>query len=596
MNKRKISLILILTVVVLSYASSALAAPVNINRLLRLGSRGADVAMVQNRLNQLGYNCGKADGIFGRSTYNAVVAFQRANRLGADGIVGRNTLDRLFDGQANVPSQSGGNNNPDSSTSNVLITSLLRMGSRGPEVVILQNRLNQLGYDCGKADGIFGQGTHNAVMAFQRTNGLSADGIVGKNTAEKLFSSSSIPSRGDEIPNPNPSPEPAPNPQPTQPDDGFTPFRGVPGALKGKVVILDPGHGGRDSGATSNGFKEKDFTLDMALRLERMLKEAGATVLMTRNSDVTAELYYRGAFVNNYILEQEIAYLEKKIQNNQNAQNSQAQLNELKQLKEQKEIEIDNIRDRIIYLDDQIKESKFKLEQLDGVENEQKDQLKQEISAFDKEIDLKLPLVLSLSNEIDDLKNQISRLENNISGDDIARLADLKAKQARVKETLAKPSYKGRSGIYTGSSINTTANKDLAEIFDLTAEKYQSNIVFLSIHCNSTGDAVQTGASGVRVYHRPNAQSNYYKNYNDQKRRYFSQRLIESINETTNFAKKSGYLYTADFAVLREQNLPSALVEVGFINNPNDLDLLNKAQTREDVAQGLYKGIVSYFN
>ena len=49
------------------------------------------MASVQARLNKLGYNAGAADGIFGKRTYNAVVAFQRANGLSVDGIVGKNT-------------------------------------------------------------------------------------------------------------------------------------------------------------------------------------------------------------------------------------------------------------------------------------------------------------------------------------------------------------------------------------------------------------------------------------------------------------------------------------------------------------------------
>src|SRR5690606_21186177 len=67
---------------------------------------------------------------------------------------------------------------------------LLKIGSRGNAVVELQNKLNALGYNAGKADGIFGSKTRSAVMAFQRANGLTVDGIVGPATWAKLNSSS----------------------------------------------------------------------------------------------------------------------------------------------------------------------------------------------------------------------------------------------------------------------------------------------------------------------------------------------------------------------------------------------------------------------
>ena len=53
-----------------------------------------------------------------------------------------------------------------------------------------------------------------------------------------------------------------------------------------KVVVIDPGHGGGDSGAVGHyGVKEKDVTLYVALRVEKLLKDAGAKVVMTRTTD-----------------------------------------------------------------------------------------------------------------------------------------------------------------------------------------------------------------------------------------------------------------------------------------------------------------------
>ncbi len=55
----------------------------------------------------------------------------------------------------------------------------LRTGSKSTYVLILQDCLNTLAFPTNGLDGIFGNGTNNAVMAFQRTHGLSVDGVVG---------------------------------------------------------------------------------------------------------------------------------------------------------------------------------------------------------------------------------------------------------------------------------------------------------------------------------------------------------------------------------------------------------------------------------
>jgi N-acetylmuramoyl-L-alanine amidase len=56
--------------------------------------------------------------------------------------------------------------------------------------------------------------------------------------------------------------------------------------LAGRTVVVDPGHGGRDTGAIANGMREKDLTLPMGLALKPVLESRGARVVMTRSSDV----------------------------------------------------------------------------------------------------------------------------------------------------------------------------------------------------------------------------------------------------------------------------------------------------------------------
>lgn len=142
--------------------------------LVRSGSRGEDVKTLQTRLNELGYDCGAVDGIFGAKTYNAVVKFQKDHGLAVDGIVGKNTWAALGVTGTTVVE-----------TPATAITSsmpLLRRGSTGEAVKTLQTRLNALGYDCGDVDGIFGVKTYNAVVSFQTARALAVDGIVGVNT------------------------------------------------------------------------------------------------------------------------------------------------------------------------------------------------------------------------------------------------------------------------------------------------------------------------------------------------------------------------------------------------------------------------------
>lgn len=57
-------------------------------------------------------------------------------------------------------------------------------------------------------------------------------------------------------------------------------------ALTGKIIVIDPGHGGVDPGAVADGVKEKEITLAVALELRDLLTQAGARPLLTRESDV----------------------------------------------------------------------------------------------------------------------------------------------------------------------------------------------------------------------------------------------------------------------------------------------------------------------
>lgn len=139
---------------------------------IRLGSRGNFVRILQYLLNWYGVNLA-VDGIFGVGTERAVVQFQRNNNLTADGIVGRNTWNKLL------------NLNPSED--------VLRRGSKNSSVMFLQRLLLSYLYPITNLDGIFGPETERAVQAFQAENGLVVDGVVGRNSWRELFSSQGRP-------------------------------------------------------------------------------------------------------------------------------------------------------------------------------------------------------------------------------------------------------------------------------------------------------------------------------------------------------------------------------------------------------------------
>jgi len=134
--------------------------------VLRQGSSGNLIKYLQFILKLNGYNV-VVDGVFGPNTRQAVIAFQQANNLTPDGIVGRATWARI------------NNTNPQAS--------VLRRGNIGTNVKYLQQLLYSYLYPVGAIDGIFGSQTEREVKAFQSEHGLVADGIVGPATWKALL-------------------------------------------------------------------------------------------------------------------------------------------------------------------------------------------------------------------------------------------------------------------------------------------------------------------------------------------------------------------------------------------------------------------------
>ena len=166
--------------------------------LLRLGTVGEDVRTIQRQLNRIRRNypsipnIPQTNGVFEATTRAAVRQFQSIFNLAVDGIVGRPTwykIKRIYNAVIKV-SELYSEGITISDIDRIYSTSL-RRGNRGNEVKLIQYYLNFLSFFNNRlpsidADGIFGPATENAVKAFQSEYGLTADGIVGRDTWNRL--------------------------------------------------------------------------------------------------------------------------------------------------------------------------------------------------------------------------------------------------------------------------------------------------------------------------------------------------------------------------------------------------------------------------
>jgi N-acetylmuramoyl-L-alanine amidase len=246
-------------------------------RILRLGDRGKEVADVQQRLFALGNELGGEglDGFLGPHTAQAIKAFQQLRGLLVDGIVGANTWRELVEAGYRLGER---------------LLYLRVPHLRGDDVLSLQIKLNLLGFNAGPERGIFDQSVDAAVKDFQHNAGLPPDGIVGDSTLTKLEALRKAESgrEGKKIP---------------ERDSGFAAAR----KISGHTIVLDPGHGGSDSGWVSpGGLGEKEYALRVCLRLAQLLRAEGCRVHLTRERDEMVGLYDRAeaadAFGADYLL------------------------------------------------------------------------------------------------------------------------------------------------------------------------------------------------------------------------------------------------------------------------------------------------------
>ena len=182
---------------------------------LQYGDSGEHVLAAQNRLTRLGYYHGKCSGDYLEGTQSAVRRFQKYNGMEETGKLNTATWIVMFSAAATARDGT----QPDATPSPVppptpiptakpfSYSRKLQYGDSGDLVSALQSRLMELGFYDARVSGGYYEITQKAVRAFQAHNGLSVDGVAGRQTQELLFSSAALPASA--VPRPSPTPQPA---------------------------------------------------------------------------------------------------------------------------------------------------------------------------------------------------------------------------------------------------------------------------------------------------------------------------------------------------------------------------------------------------
>lgn len=227
----------------------------------RLGDHGPAVAQIRDHLALLGLLTHEPtdrteaqwDAQFDAEVERAVRTFQQERGLISDGVVGPSTWRRLEGARWGLGDR------------------VLRYGTRhmqhGDDVTALQRRLHDLGFDPGRIDGIFGPDTEHALKELQRNLGIPADGLCGPVTFRALDRLARTVVGGD----------------PHHIREAERLHRSGPG-LGGKVIVIDPGHGGSDRGVSAHGLVEADVVADLASRIEGRLGALGVSAFLTRGT------------------------------------------------------------------------------------------------------------------------------------------------------------------------------------------------------------------------------------------------------------------------------------------------------------------------
>ena len=128
-----------------------------------------EIRRIQEKLDEMGYPVGRADGVMGPKTETALRNFQRDKGLNATGEFNDETLAALdLDGRGATAGTSAGTR------------------TSAAEIRRIQEKLDRMGYQAGPADGVMGRRTETALRNFQRDKGLNATGEINDETLAGL--------------------------------------------------------------------------------------------------------------------------------------------------------------------------------------------------------------------------------------------------------------------------------------------------------------------------------------------------------------------------------------------------------------------------
>jgi N-acetylmuramoyl-L-alanine amidase len=238
-------------------------------QVYRRDDRGPAVLEIHDKLARLGLLTPDAAGrdLFDEATDRAVRTFQQRRRLRVDGVVGPETYRALDEAHWRLGDR--------------LLAYTAGHPYVGDDVAMLQQRLLDMGFDPGRCDGIFGRQTEAALREFQHNVGMPADGTVGPRTLKALDMLRRTVTGG----------------SPSERREEERLLRGGAG-LSGRVIMLDPGHGGDDLGACGHGLVESELAYDLATRIEGRLGVLGAQALLTRGPDHCPDDLERAGLAN----------------------------------------------------------------------------------------------------------------------------------------------------------------------------------------------------------------------------------------------------------------------------------------------------------
>jgi len=238
---------------------------------LRRGDVGPAVAEVAATLRALGLlppvSGDGAAPVFDAAVEHAVRAFQQGRGLITDGTVSAGTYRALRDARWTLGDR--------------MLAFLVSSPVTGDDVFALQERLLELGYDAGRPDGIFGPQTEQALRGFQRDYGLTADGVCGPATMRALRQLSPKVRGG--------------RPVFLREQERV---RNAGPRLRGKRIVIDPGHGWGDRGAVAGTACEAELMWDLARRLEGRMAATGMEALLSRSPAHCPDDASRARFAN----------------------------------------------------------------------------------------------------------------------------------------------------------------------------------------------------------------------------------------------------------------------------------------------------------